>query len=163
VHNTWYAILYLIWPSESDEGERTKWFTNLVLNPAQLVQSSSCLHDLHDAELVNWFLGSTFPRWVIRRLSVCTRVPHRESNSKWGPRLYNVGILNLWRCLARTGNRPGTLGPSPVRSPLDYHFTPTGPILNARAIDAPRQNDDINIVAGFWWCSTGATEDTLRC
>jgi len=55
-------------------------------------------------------LTQRFSWYVIRRLSVCTLVPHSEGNFTDGPPLYNVMIQNRWRChekqsFARTGNR----------------------------------------------------------
>ena len=43
----------------------------------------------------NWPIESLIQRfrvYVIRRLSGCTRVPHREGNSMRGPPLFNFGI-----------------------------------------------------------------------
>ena len=42
------------------------------------------------------YLTQRFPGCVIRRLSACTRVPHRELNSMVEPPLFNVGLQSWW-------------------------------------------------------------------
>jgi len=61
-------------------------------------------------------LSQPFPRWVIRRLSVCARVPHREGNSMGGLPLFSAGVQNRRGCCERQTQlkiEPGTPGPRP--------------------------------------------------
>ena len=60
----------------------------------------------------NWPIDSNraplFPRWITRKLSACTRMPHREASSLGGPSLFSLRIPNRWgggcESFAQTGN-----------------------------------------------------------
>jgi len=70
-----------------------------------------------------------FSGCVIRRLSACTRVPHRDGKAIGGLPLFNVGIRNRRRCHERQKFFPnwesnsGLLVQIPVHYSLGYHFT----------------------------------------
>jgi len=109
-------------------------FTGINLSVSNCTIYVHCINFLHDEDSCqewcrNWPTESWvqhFPEWIIRRLSVCIRIPRGEDNSMGGLPLSEIDEL---ACHERQSffpnweSNPALRVQNPVRYPPSYRFT----------------------------------------